>query len=107
MVYAGANDGMLHGFDAATGVEKLAYIPSKVHLNLSALTSSSYVHRYYVDGAPEVADAKVDGRMEDRARRRSWREAGKGIYALDVTDPGTFSETRRSEHRHVGVHRQG
>ena len=46
MIYAGANDGMLHGFDAATGVEKLAYIPAKVHLNLSALTSSSYVHQY-------------------------------------------------------------
>ena len=27
MVYAGANDGMLHGFDAETGVERLAFIP--------------------------------------------------------------------------------
>ena len=93
MIYAGANDGMLHGFDAATGVEKLAYIPSKVHLNLSALTSSSYVHQYYVDGAPEVADAKVTGAWK-RVLVGGLAGGGQGLYALDVTDPGTFSETR-------------
>jgi type IV pilus assembly protein PilY1 len=46
-----------------------------------------------VDGAPEVADAKVKG---------AWKTVlvgglaggGQGLYALDVTDPGTFSETR-------------
>src|SRR5690606_5748866 len=30
MVYVGANDGMLHGFDALTGVERLAFIPGTV-----------------------------------------------------------------------------
>ena len=34
MVYAGANDGMLHGFDAETGVERLAFIPGAVFPNL-------------------------------------------------------------------------
>ena len=48
MVYAGANDGMLHGFDAATGKEKIAYVPSMVFPNLSKLTNTSYAHRYYV-----------------------------------------------------------
>lgn len=27
MVYVGANDGMLHGFNATSGVEQFAYIP--------------------------------------------------------------------------------
>lgn len=44
MVYVGANDGMLHGFDATTGVEKIAYVPSSVYraARLSKLTASDY-----------------------------------------------------------------
>ena len=30
MVYVGANDGMLHGFDAQTGVEQMAFMPNMV-----------------------------------------------------------------------------
>jgi type IV pilus assembly protein PilY1 len=91
MIYVGANDGLLHGFRASDGVELLAYMPSQVYSNLSKLTSQSYSHQYYVDGTPEVADAKFS---------TGWRSVlvsglnagGKGIFALDVTDPGTFSE---------------
>ena len=58
MLYVGANDGMLHGFDArkktATlttgGDEIMAYIPDAVIPELSKLTSPTYVHQYYVDG---------------------------------------------------------
>ncbi|MGD0961187.1 MAG: PilC/PilY family type IV pilus protein, partial [Methylomonas sp.] len=57
MVYVGANDGMLHGFRADTGVEQFAYIPNAVFNNLSGLTDPSYMHRYFVDGAPTVSDA--------------------------------------------------
>ena len=31
MIYVGANDGMLHGFLASTGVEKIAFVPSPVY----------------------------------------------------------------------------
>ena len=91
MVYTAANDGMLHGFDAATGVEKLAYIPSKTFSKLNKLTNPSYTHEFFVDGSPEVADAQVGG---------SWKtvlvaglgRGGQGLYALDVTKPSTFTE---------------
>jgi type IV pilus assembly protein PilY1 len=94
MLYVGANDGMLHGFDAVELDEKLAYIPSKTFPNLARLTSSSYSHRFYVDGTPEVADAQIGGNTADH-----WKTVlvgalglgGQGLYALDVTDVN-FSE---------------
>src|SRR5208283_1774316 len=63
-IYVGANDGMLHAFTAATGVETLAYVPSSVFQNLSALSTQNLsaapgqpiAHSYYVDGSPTVAD---------------------------------------------------
>lgn len=33
IIYVGANDGMLHGFDAETGEEKIAYVPGPVYKN--------------------------------------------------------------------------
>jgi type IV pilus assembly protein PilY1 len=97
MLYVGANDGMVHGFDAVTGDEKIAYIPSKLHPHLAKLTSTTYSHRFYVDGPPEAADAVVSG---------AWRSVlvgglgggGQGVYALDVTDPGTFSRSTAANH---------
>ena len=91
MVYVGANDGMLHAFDATTGEERFAYVPSTVVPHLRALSSAAYVHRFYVDGTPTVADALVNGR---------WRTVlvgglgagGQGIYALDITDPDQVTE---------------
>jgi type IV pilus assembly protein PilY1 len=91
MVYVAANDGMLHGFDAKTGKELLAYVPSKTFSKLNQLTSPAYVnkHRAFVDGSPEVADANVNG---------TWKTVlvgalgvgGQGLFALDVSDPATF-----------------
>ena len=46
-VFVGANDGMLHAFDAATGNEVYAYVPSMVLGNVSKLTSLSYSHQYF------------------------------------------------------------
>jgi type IV pilus assembly protein PilY1 len=91
MVYVGANDGMVHGFDADTGVERMAFIPGAVFGNLKFLTDPDYAHRYYVDGAPNAADVFFN---------RAWHTVlvgglnlgGQSIYALDVTRPGTFSE---------------
>lgn len=95
MIYSGANDGMLHGFDALTGEEKLAYIPREVYPELSRLTAigygtSSLPHRYYVNGSPMVADANVNGWKTILAG--GLNAGGQGIYALDVTNPSLFSE---------------
>lgn len=94
MVYVGANDGMLHGFRASDGVEKLAYVPGVVYPALSRLTSQAYTHQYTVDGTPVVEDAKIG------AAAPYWRTilasglgaGGRGLFALDVTEPQNFTE---------------
>lgn len=92
MVYVGANDGMLHGFDAATGNEQIAFVPNAVFSNLNKLTKTGYQHQAFVDGGMIAYDVKIDG---------AWRTylfgglglGGKAVYALDITDPSTFTET--------------
>jgi type IV pilus assembly protein PilY1 len=97
IVYVGGNDGMLHGFDAATGSEKLAYIPSQVYPNLINLSSQAYTsnHRYFVNGSPEVADAKFSTGWKS-VLVSGMRKGGKGVFALDVTQPSNFSESTAS-----------
>ncbi|HEU4623250.1 MAG TPA: PilC/PilY family type IV pilus protein [Steroidobacteraceae bacterium] len=91
MVYVGANDGMLHGFDATSGVERLAFIPGPVFGNLAQLTSNGYAHRFYVDGTPSMADVYYNGAWHT-VLVGGLNNGGQGIYALDVTDPAKFSE---------------
>ena len=55
MIYVGANDGMLHGFNADTGNEVFAYVPRAVYSKLSELTAADYYrdhHLAFVDGGP-------------------------------------------------------
>ncbi len=91
MVYVGANDGMLHGFDAATGVEKLAYVPNGLTSQLNPLTDPNYVHRYYVDGSPFTGDGQV-GASWGTYLVGTLGAGGKGYFVLDVTNP-SFSES--------------
>ena len=91
MLYVGANDGMLHAFEASSGTEKLAYVPNAVLPKLANLASNAYTHRYYVDGTPTVADAYYDSAWHT-ILVGGLNAGGQGIYALDVTDPGSFSE---------------
>ncbi|SDY52582.1 pilus assembly protein [Nitrosomonas sp. Nm58] len=92
VIYTGANDGMLHAFNAETGVELFSYIPSAVYPKLSWLTSPDYTHRYFVDGNTYTGDAYIGATP-------SWRTlllgslgtGGKSVFALDITDPVNFS----------------
>ncbi|MFQ6024312.1 MAG: pilus assembly protein [Acidiferrobacterales bacterium] len=95
MVYVGANDGMLHGFDADTGEEKIAYVASKLYNNLSLLTDPGYPHRYFVDGAPTAGDAFYNS-VWHTVLIGTLRGGGQGIFALDVTDPSNFNEINAS-----------
>jgi len=118
VVYVGANDGMLHGFlaknaDDGGGNEVLAYVPSFVSSSangegLHNLTNPNYEHRYYVDLNLEIVDVYTKGRKDGGNgidNTEKWRtvliggsRAGaKGIFALDVTDPGDFSETKAAK----------
>ncbi len=102
MIYVGANDGMLHGFDAETGEEQLAFVPNTLAGDLYHLADPDYDHRYYVDGAVTSRDVCTNASGTGSC---SWktllvgalRGGGKGVYALDVTDPNNFSESKANE----------
>jgi len=94
VIYVGANDGMLHAFDAATGNERFAYVPNGVFNKLVKLVDPYYnqSHQFYVNGSPRAADVKY-------ASDGTWHtvlvgtEAGGGnsVFALDVTDPASLT----------------
>ncbi|WP_448142416.1 PilC/PilY family type IV pilus protein [Stenotrophomonas bentonitica] len=112
MVYAGANDGMLHAFDGGMGAagqqdanggrEVFGYIPATalghmgnllVPYDQSAAEEVAFDHRYFVDGPVVVGD------IYDTA----WKTAlvgttgagGRSVFALDVSDPTAFNESSR------------
>jgi type IV pilus assembly protein PilY1 len=95
VVYIAANDGMLHGFDAATGVETYAYMPGAVmsaSVNPSVLSQVNYgsglnPHSYFNDGELTVADAYFSSKWHTVLVGTTGRGTAKAIYALDVTDP--------------------
>ena len=91
-VYVGANDGMLHAFDAQTGDEAWAYIPSMVMGNLSKLAGRPYLHSYFVDGGLTVKDAFFSGAWHS-VLIGSLGGGEKGLFALDVTHPDLSSES--------------
>ena len=101
VVYVGANDGMLHGFDAGsatdgvysagTGEEIFAYVPAEVMQKLPALTHPRYSHRFYVDGTPQIGDA-FNGTAWRTVLVGGLRGGGQGFYALDITDPDSIAE---------------
>ncbi|WP_457980097.1 pilus assembly protein PilY [Ectopseudomonas composti] len=91
MIYVGGNDGMLHGFNAATGVEEFAFIPTEVIKNLYRLTGKNYSggeHHYFVDGTPVVRDVYLGDEEGWRTVLvGTLRAGGKALFALDITDP--------------------
>lgn len=91
VLYVGANDGMLHGFNAENGQEMFAYIPARVFNNLNKLTSQTYNHRFFVDGSPNVLDVFYGGAWHT-VLAGGLNKGGQGIYALDVTDPSSVTE---------------
>jgi len=121
VLYAGANDGFVHGFrsgsedatgnvitptstpvaDATTpndGAEVLAYMPSVVLNTIHSSTNSSidyssanYGHNFYVDASPGYGDLFYNNAWH------TWLvgglgAGGAGLYALDITNPGNFAE---------------
>ena len=104
IVYAGANDGMLHGFNASNdpstrGREVLAFMPSKAVLKANKLTNQGYSHEYFVDGSPEVQDVCTTAHAANQTctgwatyLAGSMGYGGQGIFMLDVTSPTNFTE---------------
>jgi PilY1 beta-propeller domain len=112
VLYAGANDGMLHAFHAGTynsgtktwsygnGEELFGYAPYDVLTHLPDFVPTDVSgHGFYVDSSPRVADVWIDGyggSLPDNVKQAAeWRtvlisgmrKGGGGYFALDVTDP--------------------
>ena len=101
MIYVSSNDGMVHGFDASSdatngGVEQFAFVPrAALSPIMASLSQPNYNHQYLVDGPLFAGDAYFGG---------SWRSvllgttgagnAGKSVFALDVTDPDQFAASK-------------
>lgn len=97
MLYVGANDGMLHGFEAtsgatSSGLERFAYVPNAVIPNLSQLASTSYQHQYFVDGPPKAADAWIGAWKTVLVG--STGAGGRAYFALDVENPTAFDASK-------------
>jgi len=124
VLYASANDGMLHAFRTETvagvgnqaGDEVFAFIPSFVFSNqtnegLHNLTKPDYSHLYYLDLSPTVSDVYIKGK--DSSNTITYQNSTadwytiliggsrggvkKGIFALDVTDPLTITEANADD----------
>lgn len=94
-VFVGANDGMLHAFQAMgadKGKELFAYIPRGAYAKLANLSKPNYQHEYVVDGPVYVSDVYFDS--DNDGVGGEWRTivagtlgaGGRGAYALDVTN---------------------
>jgi type IV pilus assembly protein PilY1 len=87
-IFAGGNDGMLHGFNASTGQEVFAYVPNLVFPNLSHLTSPAYAHKFYVNNSSYIKDIGVKDLLVC-----GLGAGGKGYFCLDVTAPAANTES--------------
>lgn len=105
VIYTGSNDGMLHGFSETGGHEVLAYIPenlfsTSVGGGLHYLTEQNYQHKFYNDLTPSISDIYTDlgsGTAWHSILIGGQRGGGRGIYALDVTNPTAFTEANAAK----------
>lgn len=106
MVYVGANDGMLHGFNAsdtaAAGTEEFAFIPSASLQHMAELANPRYGHRYYVDGPLTSGDVYYGGGWKSvlvgttggggASKAPNASGVGNGsVFGLNVSNPAGFT----------------
>src|SRR5690606_39127554 len=89
-IYVGTNDGMMHAVNASTGNIAFSYVPGGVNLaNLASLSDPSYSHSFFVDGPIFVSDNRVSTTAQYLVGTLG--RGGKGVYALDVSDPDAMT----------------
>lgn len=114
MLYVAANDGMLHAFDAETGVEKFAYIPRALLSatgdgSLARLANPEYgvinpvdgsqpvPHQYYNDGKLTTQNVYLGGKWKTILVGTTGRGQSRTVYALDITDPSVLANPDQAE----------
>jgi len=86
VIYAGANDGMLHAFDDATGEELWAFIPPNLLPKLKNLNGETI--EFFVDGSPKAYIEKDNsGNLNKAILIFGQRRGGDRYIALDITNP--------------------
>lgn len=107
VVYVGANDGMLHALDAATGEELWAFIPTAVMPNLYKLADTRYgsankPHQYFVDGKTVQGDVYFNDQWHT-ILVGGLNKGGRAYYALDITDPDDPTVLWEFTHDNLGL----
>jgi type IV pilus assembly protein PilY1 len=92
-LYVGADDGMLHAFNASSGNELFAYIPNGVYSNLIKLANPYYnqSHLFYVNGSPQASDVQFNDGSWHTVLVGSEGAGGQSLFALDVTNPASLT----------------
>jgi type IV pilus assembly protein PilY1 len=112
VLYVGANDGMLHAFDANIkdangGQELFAFVPSFAYgtsasgpvSGLASLGKSAFEHHFLVNGPAVNFDVDFNrAGVAGSASTADWRsiligglgKGGRGYYAMDVTQPSDW-----------------
>lgn len=98
MVYVGANDGMLHGFKVSDGTEQFAYVPNITFPKLKEITDPAFrsAHKYFVDQTPTISDVYTNDAWKS-VLVSGLGAGGRGLFALDITDPSKLTETNASK----------
>lgn len=89
-LFVGANDGMLHAFNADTGVESFAYVPRSVLGRLKNLANPAYEHQYFVDGP--LTEIDIYDTTDSKWRNvviGSGGAGAKNLFAINVPVPSS------------------
>lgn len=91
-LFIGANDGMLHAINSNSGAVEFSYVPAGLDFSaLSTLSDPEYIHHFFVDGGIDVTTRAQGGNRNILVG--SLGRGGKGVFALDVSDPSTFDDS--------------
>jgi type IV pilus assembly protein PilY1 len=86
VIYAGANDGMLHAFDDKLGEELWAFIPPNFLSKLQNLNGEAL--EFFVDGAPKAyIERDSSNKIVSAILIFGERRGGDRYIALDITNP--------------------
>lgn len=88
-LYVGANDGMLHAINALSGDVLFSYVPAGIDFaKLATLSDPDYTHNFFMDGPVAVSSRRVVAGKNYLVAGLG--RGGKGVFALDVSDPRDF-----------------